>query len=40
MDVDNWFFGLAVFVPAKAVHHNVPRTLLCPEDRVRPEGNV
>jgi hypothetical protein len=34
MDVDNWFFGLAVFMPTKARHHNYPRALLCPEDRV------
>jgi hypothetical protein len=33
MDVDNWFFGNAVFVPTKAHHGKNPRLLLCPEER-------
>jgi hypothetical protein len=37
MGVDNWFFGLAGFMPTKAKRHNFPRLLLCPEDRVGPE---
>jgi hypothetical protein len=33
MGVDNWFFGNAGSMPTKAVRHNDPSPLLCPEDR-------
>jgi hypothetical protein len=32
MGVDNWFFGLAVSVPAKADHNKTPSRILCPEE--------